>query len=75
MKSVLKKIGKERPTPTESAIIGEPVTPEIQKTPPRMSIEAIRRLEKMKNYLLKGERLTGPLESNEAQAQPSFISE
>jgi hypothetical protein len=29
----------------------------------------------MKKYLLKGERLTGPLESNEAQAQPSFISE
>ena len=29
----------------------------------------------MKKYLLKGERLTGPLESNEAQAQPSFIGE
>jgi hypothetical protein len=40
-----------------------------------MSIEATIRLEKMKKYLLKGERLTGPLESNEAQAQPSFISE
>ncbi len=75
MKSVLKTIGKERPTSTESAIIGEPVTPEITKTPPRMSIEVRTRLEKMKNYLLKGERLTVPLESNEAQAQPSFISE
>ena len=75
MKSVLKTSGKERPTPTESAITREPVTPEIPRTPPRMSIEVRTRLEKMKKYLLKGERLTGPLESNEAQAQPSFIGE
>ena len=43
--------------------------------PPPMNEGVTTRLEKMKKYLLKGEGLTGPLESNEAQAQPSFIGE
>ena len=56
-------------------IAREPEPVPEKYVPPPMNEEASTRLEKIKKYLLKCERLTGPLESNEAQAQSSFISE